>query len=88
MTDEPTIVTEDTVLPKEAAAVVTIEGATNLSLLLPGLPDDENLPPLMVYLAAVFMRARDPVFYAEQLDWFEAQGVMMELQEAPHDGSP
>jgi hypothetical protein len=59
---------DGTVLPADCAAL-TASPKGEMVLLMPGGEDDE-LPPPMVFLMAVFLRAaEDPAFRREMMSW-------------------
>ncbi len=57
MSDEPTILEED-----EAALVVNKEGG--MVFVMPKMEDDEPVPPMFLFLAAVLMKCDD-------IEWVE-----------------
>jgi hypothetical protein len=63
-----------TVLPASEAAIVTRNDRTELSLVLPNLPEDEALSDAALYLAACLLRwQEDPDFVRRQVDWLAGQ---------------
>jgi hypothetical protein len=59
-------------VPPSEAAIVTTGGMAELQMLVPDhAGDGEMMPAVMIFLLAVFMRARDPEFVAQQLAWFD-----------------
>ena len=63
---------DSTVLPATEAALVTFDGGTGLQFLMPVFGEDEQVPQLMVALAACGIRLlEDPEFLGELLRWLE-----------------
>jgi hypothetical protein len=65
---------DEVVIPEGECAIVTEGGMTRLSLLVPGvksLPEDGDIPDLMIALTACMVRLeQDPAFMEEQIKWF------------------
>lgn len=70
MTDEKH---EPTILSPEEAALVTTNDGVGLRLCLPTAYRDDGgeLPPMVAFLTAIFMRSDDPEWVGEQMNWLQ-----------------
>lgn len=67
MTDE----TKTIELTTEAMLITTNDGA-GLRLCLPkGADEDGQMPPMVQFLSAIFLRANDPEWVGEQMQWIQ-----------------
>jgi len=60
-----------TVLDDKECAIVSTDNMTQLNMLIPDMPEDEKVPPLVIYLFACAVRYdKEPDFVEEMIDWF------------------
>ena len=73
MEKEIVIADPDTIIKPDETALV-VEGNGNLRLVVPKSEMDTH-PPMAALLAAICVRARDPVWVEEMFEWYTAGSI-------------
>ena len=69
---------EQTILDPNEMALVTTENGHGCDMFLPPFEPGEEVPSMMVALAACFLRLKnDPAFFEEMVDWFVGEKITL-----------
>jgi hypothetical protein len=67
-------------IPNNECAIVSTGNMTELKMLVPEYANGSDMPGVVAFLLAVFMRSRDPEFVHEQLVWIQQLEAEIETQ--------